>query len=91
MIRARFLAALKMLFHGFWVPLAARATAMKVVVPKAPWSAVALATAFSLGIQGGSFAAAVQGASRIFMQCGEPKDHEICPRNDSVQKGFRSW
>jgi hypothetical protein len=48
---------------------------MKMHVPKAPWSAVAPATAFPLGIQGGSEAAAVQGASRIFMQRGEPKDH----------------
>src|SRR5208337_843642 len=26
-------------------------------------------------------ATALQGASRIFMQRGEPKDHEICARN----------
>jgi hypothetical protein len=54
-----------------------------MVVPKAPWSAVASATAFSLAIQGGSFAAAVQSASRIFMQGGEPKDREIFAQNDS--------
>src|SRR5208282_6939242 len=45
--------------------------AKQLKVPKAPWSAVAADTAFPLGIQGGSFAAAVQGASRIFMQRGE--------------------
>jgi hypothetical protein len=56
---------------------------MKMHVPKAPWSAVAPATAFPLGVQGGSFAAAVQGASRIFVQRGEPKDHGICGQDDS--------
>ena len=55
--------------------LACRPPSMKMHVPKAPWSAVTPATAFPLGIQGGSEAAAVQGASRIFMQRGEPKDH----------------
>jgi hypothetical protein len=58
--------------------------AMKMHVPKAPWSAVAPATALSLGIQGGSLAAAVQGASRIFMQRGEPRAHGICARNDKL-------
>jgi len=38
---------------------------MEKPVPKAPWSAVALATAVALGFHGGSLAAAVQGASRI--------------------------
>jgi hypothetical protein len=56
---------------------------MKMHVPKAPWSAVASATASSLAIQGGSFAAALQGASRIFMHRSEPKDHEVCARNDT--------
>jgi len=55
---------------------------MKMHVPKAPWSAVAPATALSLGIQG-SFAAALQGASRIFVQGGEPKHHGICAHDDS--------
>jgi hypothetical protein len=55
---------------------------MKMVVPEAPWSAVASATAFSLGIHGASYAAAVQGASRIFMQGGEPEGHEV---------GARGW
>jgi hypothetical protein len=36
------------------------------------------------GIQGGSFAAALQGASRIFMRSGEPKDHEVCAQDDSA-------
>ena len=62
---------------------------MKMVVPKAPWSAVSVsrrtATAFRSELQavphGGT---ALQGASRIFMQSGEPKDHEICARNDKV-------
>ena len=35
-----------------------------------------------LGIQGGSFAAALQGASRIFMRNGEPKDHGVCAQGD---------
>jgi hypothetical protein len=37
-----------------------------------------------LRIQGGSFAAALQGASRIFMRSGEPKDHEIFAQDDSA-------
>jgi len=48
-----------------------------MVVPKAPWSAVASATAFSFEIEGGSLAAALHGASRIFIHSGEPKDHGI--------------
>jgi hypothetical protein len=28
------------------------------------------------------FAAALQGASRIFMHGGEPKDHEVCAQDD---------
>ena len=35
-------------------------------------------------------AAALQGASRIFMHRGEPKDHEVCAQNDSVEGFFRS-
>jgi hypothetical protein len=62
---------------------------MKMVVPKAPWSAVSVsrrtATALSFGFQGGSFAAALRGASHIFVQSGEPKDHEIFARNDKRQ------
>jgi hypothetical protein len=53
---------------------------MKMIVPKAPWSAVASATAFSLGFQGGSFAAAVQGGLRVFIHSGEPKDHGMFAR-----------
>ena len=37
-----------------------------------------------LGFQAGSSAAAVQGASRIFMRGGEPKDHEVFARNDML-------
>jgi len=44
---------------------------MKMIVPKAPWSAVASATAFSLGFQGGS---------RVFIHSGEPKDHGMFAR-----------
>ena len=56
-------------------------TALKMVVPKAPWSAVAPATAFWLGFQGGSSAAALQGASRVFMGSGCPSadGHERLP------------
>jgi hypothetical protein len=36
------------------------------------------ATALSLGIEGGSSAAALQGASRILIHTGERKDHGIC-------------
>jgi hypothetical protein len=74
-----------------------RSFAMGMTVPKAPWSAVAPATAFSLGIQGGSSTAALQGAARIFMQRGEPKDHGICAqddrawaRNNSLESCFRN-
>jgi len=45
---------------------------LKITVPKAPWSAVAAATAFWLGFQGGSFAAALHGALRIFLISGSP-------------------
>jgi hypothetical protein len=35
-----------------------------------------------LGLQGGSFAASLQGASRIFMRCGAPQAHKICAQDD---------
>ena len=35
-------------------------------------------------------AAALQGASRIFMHGGELEDHEICAENDSSEAFFRS-
>jgi hypothetical protein len=34
--------------------------------------------------------AALQGASRIFVQGGEPQDHEVCAPNDSFKGFFRS-
>jgi hypothetical protein len=61
---------------------------LKMVVPKAPWSAVVSATALLPGFQGGSFAAALQGASRIVMHGGEPKGHEVFARNDPSGDGF---
>jgi hypothetical protein len=60
---------------------------MKMRISKASWSAVAPATAFTLGINGGSFAAAVQGASRIFMQRGELRN--ICARNGTTGRENR--
>jgi hypothetical protein len=39
-------------------------------------------------------AAALQGASRIFMHSGEPKDHEVCAQDDSrliFSHVLRSW
>jgi hypothetical protein len=33
------------------------------------------------------FAAALQGASRIFMDGGEPKDHEVCAQDDMSFSG----
>ena len=48
-----------------------------------------------LGLHGGSFAAALQGASRIFMQSGAPQAHEICAQHDSANfsqlLGARDW
>ena len=41
-------------------------------VPKAPWSAAAKLPPWNSGKKGGSFAAALQGASRIFMVSGCP-------------------
>ena len=35
-------------------------------------------------------AAALQGASRMFMRGGEPQDHEVSARNDSLKGFFRS-
>jgi predicted transcriptional regulator len=58
--------------------------ATKLIVPKAPWSAVAPATALSFGIHGGNSAAALQGASHIFMQRGELQAHEMFAENDSA-------
>ena len=58
--------------------------ALKVVVPKAPWSAVASATAFSPEFLVGSFAVALQGASRIFIHCAAPQAHEIFAQEDTL-------
>jgi len=53
--------------------------ASKMVLPEAPWSAVAAATAFSFEFHGGSFAAALQGAARIFMVSACRSRHERPP------------
>ena len=58
-----------------------------MVVPKVPWSAVAAATALSIvrNPKAAVAAAALHGASLIFMHSSEPKDHGICAQQD----GFR--
>jgi hypothetical protein len=62
-----------------------------MIVPKAPWSAVALATALSFGIQGASFAAALQGVSRTFMQSGEPRIMESALRITANGLRMTAW
>ena len=61
-------------------------TALKIVVPKAPWSAVAAATAFGSG----STAAASlphSMALRAFLSAVEsPKAHEISARNEIPER-----
>ena len=53
------------------------------IVPKAPWSVLASATAIPVGV-GGSFAAALQGASRITLNRGAPEEHGISTRDDET-------
>src|ERR1035437_4897911 len=67
---------------GGATPAASPPAVMKITVPKAPWSAVAAATAFPLLIcrmnrtrKARGAATALQGAARIFIVGGEPKDH----------------
>jgi len=68
--------------------------AMKMQAPKVPWSVVSVSRrTFRLGSKavphGGT---ALQGASRIFMPGGEPKDHEVCARNDTeILSGGETW
>ena len=59
----------------------------EVLAPKAPWSAVALATAFCFGFHGGSFAAALQGASRR----EENSETPLFPLPGEREKGEGSW
>ena len=67
---------------GGATPAASPPAVMKITVPKAPWSAVAAATAFFLPIcrmnrrrKAVAAATALQGASRIFIVSGAPKAH----------------
>jgi hypothetical protein len=64
---------------------------MKIVVVKAPWCAVSvsrwIATALSFGIKAAAllrFAAALKGASRIFMRSSKPEDHEVRTQNETL-------
>jgi hypothetical protein len=70
-------------------------TALRMAVPKAPWSAVSVsrrtATAFSPGFQGGSFAAPLQGASRPFSRfLGAVGGMTDCVENTQSEVSLRS-
>jgi hypothetical protein len=60
-----------------------------MIVPEAPLSAVAPATALSFVFQGGSSAVAPQGGSPIFMHIGDPNDHGIFEPHRSAQSFVR--